>query len=341
MVPVQDLFVTLSETVKLELEQAGLPLSKSLDVNVLTHGLSNQNYLFRELLTGKAWVLRVNSAASSHICDRGAEVTNWLIAAKKGLAPSLYYVSQDMKYYLSEYIEQDTGLWGCLNTAKSAYPLLEESVLWPDADLALLSLLTQLSELPCPENSLSVSKQWAIYQESMQDMASVMEFSSITEHWHECHHALISLQDIIRQWLSKLDKCATAEQYSHRDLNPHNLLLREGKLYCIDFEYACSSHPLFDLAGVLSSHALSSSQRHHLIDAYLTNHPKLTSTARDSLPDAINIYWVFAACWSLLMAADEVGNSGVMVEQARTSPHQASQYLECFKQFYALIQKQE
>lgn len=268
------------DEVRTGLRSAGLILSSSVSVSVLTEGLSNQNYLIRD--GDSSWVLRVNSTASSQICDRNAEVSNWKIAAEQGLAPGLYFVSDDKKYYLSDYIEQEEGQsWGSLITAKSAHPLIDDSVPWPGAESALLDMLTQITRLECPENSLSVSRQWSIYQASLYDIWSRIgnkpsQGQVCQEHkaWREKHLQLLSLRSDISQWLDELDACALGEQYSHRDLNPHNLLFQNGRLMCIDFEYACSSHPLFDLAGVLSSHALSTEQRHFLIDSYLDNHPK-------------------------------------------------------------------
>lgn len=337
---------SLPQEVKTGLQGAGLVLSSSVSVSVLAEGLSNQNYLIRD--RHASWVLRVNSLASSQICDRDAEVKNWKIAAERGLAPDLYFVSDDRKYYLSEYIEQEEGqIWGKLITAKSAHPLIDESIPWPGAESALLRLLTELAGLECPENSLSVSRQWSIYQASMYDIWSKICNEQALggggrqhREWREKHLNLLSLRDDISLWLDELDACALGEQYSHRDLNPHNLLFQNGRLQCIDFEYACSSHPLFDLAGVLSSHALSTTQRHFLIDAYLDNHPNLTLDAKAALPAAINIYWVFSACWSLLMSADagtEVDVEETVDLAVDSSNEDRAKYLDCFSQFYALI----
>ena len=340
------LLMSLPQDVKTGLQSAGLVLSSSVSVSVLAEGLSNQNYLIRDKHV--RWVLRVNSSASSQICDRDAEVKNWKIAAEQGLAPDLYFVSDDKKYYLSEFIEQEEGhSWGKLITAKSAHPLIDESISWPGAESALLRLLTELAGLECPENSLSVSRQWSIYQASMYDIWSKIcndqaQGDECRQHreWREKHLQLLSLRDDISQWLDELDACALGEQYSHRDLNPHNLLFKNGRLQCIDFEYACSSHPLFDLAGVLSSHTLSTAQRHFLIDAYLDNHPNLTLDAKAALPAAINIYWVFSACWSLLMAADaetEIEGAEVLDLPRDSSSEHGLKYLDCFSQFYSLI----
>lgn len=321
--------------VKVELELAGVFLSDLLCIEKLSHGLSNQNYLLES--RERKWVLRINSVASSHICNRDSEVTNWKIAAEQGLAPALYYVSADNKYYLSEYIEQDEVKdWGGLITALSALPLPDEQEHWHKADTALLSLLNQLARLKCPDNLLSVSEQWHIYRNALTQINNANTEQSSANEWQRDYSRLLSIQGEISHWLMELESCALGEQYSHRDLNPHNLLFTQGKLKCIDFEYACGSHPLFDLAGVLSSHALSTSQRCNIIDGYLENHPKLTSDAKSALPAAINIYWVFAACWALLMAAETDRKTQENCE-LQNSPQTRAKYLDCFSQFFSLI----
>ncbi|ABV37356.1 aminoglycoside phosphotransferase [Shewanella sediminis HAW-EB3] len=344
MNPEKRLHAVLSASVIDELKLAGLNFTSESVVTPLVHGLSNQNYLIND--GERNWVLRVNSSASSQLCDRQSEVRNWNIAAKQGLAPKLIYVSPDHAYYLSEYIQQaHQAQWGSLLTAKPAHPLIDDATLWPDAETLLLPFLRGVSRLPVPKNNIGVTKQWAIYREKLALIAanqSTLSNSVQAVQWQESHMELLALENDIILWLEQLNACSHSDQYSHRDLNPHNLLYKEGRIYCIDFEYACSSHPLFDLAGVLSTHALSTAQRHYLIEGYLDGHPNLTSAAKAALPGAINIYWVFAACWSLLMAADSSDITGISLnneknDETGVNPHSSQEYLDCFDNFVALI----
>ncbi|WP_299789471.1 phosphotransferase [uncultured Shewanella sp.] len=337
----KQLFELLPQTVFDEIKSAGVNFPAEPLVTPLAHGLSNQNFLING--GERDWVLRINSPASSQLCDRDAEVKNWRLAADRGLAPKLHYVSPDRVYYLSEYINQPPeAQWGDLLTAKPAHPLLDESSIWPDAETLLLPFLKNISRLAVPGNIIGVSEQWNIYRDklaSLEGKLSTVHNLSLVKQWQASHMQLLALQSEISLWLEQLNDCCLANQYSHRDLNPHNLLYKEGTLYCIDFEYACSSHPLFDLAGVLSTHALSTSQRHYLIEGYLDGHPKLTAGAMAALPAAINIYWVFAACWSLLMAADKREGDLLCGQEAEVAinPHSAQEYLDCFDNFLALI----
>lgn len=327
-----------------ELRLLGITLSCSTQVTRMTHGLSNQNYLLRD--GDNRWVLRVNSSASDQLCDRQAEVENWRLAAKAGLAPSLYYVSSDHAYFVSEYIEEEASRqWAELlraQTAQMAQLLPHDSLIWPNADKQLLVLLHGLAKLTVPDNIISVTSQWLSYLGQLRTIEAgnlVEKSNNMRTQWLVHWHQLLSLEVDISQWLDELNACALGSQYSHRDLNPHNLLYKNGQIWCIDFEYACGSHPLFDLAGVLSTHELSIKQREALIHAYLLNHPKLTADAKLALPAAINIYWVFGACWSLLMAASHsaVFDGNDLGTKMNSNPHKDQEYLNCFTQFFSLI----
>ncbi|NMH64272.1 phosphotransferase [Shewanella salipaludis] len=311
---------------------AALPrryLSQVSEVKVLSQGLSNSNYLLQtralsnKALQTQAWVLRVNSRASSFLCNRAEEVANWRLAESGGLAPALLWVSDDHQYYLSEYIAQASPPWEALAAAVPAGGDGRSEPLRPDAAGQLLGLLQRLQALPLPANDMSVAGQWQAYRHKLQRLA----VAAPTADWQARHRRLLALTPHLDAWLARLDACLLRHQYCHRDLNPHNLLLRNNQLVCIDFEYACASHPLFELAGVLASHGLSVAQRDWLTAHYLTGHPHLTPAAGAALASAIDIYWVFAACWALLLAGQEV------------DAKQRQAYLAWFDSFCYLVTK--
>jgi thiamine kinase-like enzyme len=337
----EKLLTTLPSVVIEDLKQLGITISLTSDVRKLSHGLSNQNYL---IFDGEnRWVLRSNSSASNGLCDRQAEVKNWRVAAQANLAPELYYVSSDHAYFVSEYIEEQASRqWAELLCTETDHQPVGDSLTWPSANKQLLRLLSGLAKLTVPDNIISVASQWHIYLGQLRDIHAGSlhdKEQSLTEQWLVHFHQLLSLEEEISQWLEKLKACALDCQYSHRDLNPHNVLYKNNQLFCIDFEYACGSHPLFDLAGVLSTHKLSTKQSDTLIHAYLLDHPKLTSDAISALPAAINIYWVFAACWSLLMASGHSSATDENIEDAEMSPnpHKDQEYLNFFAQFFSFI----
>ncbi|WP_299806081.1 phosphotransferase [uncultured Shewanella sp.] len=298
---------------KLSAYLAQAQLSQVSLIAPLTQGLSNQNYYIRGLHPSKPhaaeWVLRVNSWASSQICDRQYEVLNWQLASQIKLAPQLVYISPDKQFYLSEFFAQnEQSCWSDLITANSSHPITTMQVKWPSAEYKLLDLLNGLRQLPAPDNVMGFDEQWQVYQHrlgQMQQQLSALEIKSHTvETWLGLHRQLSALSLQVDDMLATLADCLVNLQFSHRDLNPYNILVVEDKLKCIDFEYACSSHPLCDLASVIASHSLSSEQRRWLIKNYLSEHPNLNSKASNALPAAVDLYWVFAVCWALQMAFD-------------------------------------
>ncbi|MCE9678926.1 phosphotransferase [Shewanella sp. AS1] len=297
----------------------------------LSRGLSNQNYLLEGEMPS---ALRLNSQASGSICDRLSEVNNWRLAEQAQLAPRLRYVADDHSCYLSEFIASERD-WSHLMTANSAHPLIDYREIWPQAEELLLTLLRQLSHLPAPENSHFIDAQWHEYLEALKicDKKKDSLAPSLKQAWSERYGRLLKRQDRVTKLLEKLEDCMLAPQFSHRDLNPHNLIYTDNKLWCIDFEYACLSHPLVDLASILATHRLSTPQRHYLIRSYLHQHPKLTSDALSAIPAAIELYWYFACCWALLMASYSQDEK---VESKQGSALFTS-YLNCFDGSAALL----
>lgn len=321
-------------------------------IAALSQGLSNHNYYIRAHRQGSVndeWVLRVNSQASNQLCNRVNEVANWTLAADQGLAPPLKVVATDFSCYLSEFIEQDSLDWASMASAQGAHPLKTEQVLHADANTLLLSLLKNLQALPLPKNVMSMTAQWQYYYDVLNTMSnslnqaqpqcvnvSLTHFSAQSQKWLSAFESLMKNKSVIYEWLQQVEACLVNNQFCHRDLNPHNLLLNQHQLFAIDYEYACASHPLWDLAGVLATHHLSSNQRHDLIQSYLQDHPNLTQDAFQSVPSSIHLYWVYSACWALMMAFSFFEEGQKLALENRNIDEYAAkvdEYLNYFEQF--------
>ncbi|MGL5026029.1 MAG: phosphotransferase, partial [Shewanella oncorhynchi] len=83
------------------LKSAGLV--NVLSIHELAGGLSNHNYKITTP-TG-SYVLRVNADAADSFCNRQQERFYWQQLAQAKLAPELLWVSEDERYYLSDFIE--------------------------------------------------------------------------------------------------------------------------------------------------------------------------------------------------------------------------------------------
>ncbi|WOT03848.1 phosphotransferase [Shewanella youngdeokensis] len=319
-------------------------LSQISHIAALTEGLSNQNFHIKGLhhskLVESDWVLRLNSRASSQICDRSAETLAWQAACRANLAPKVVYISPDKDIYLSEYIQQNPdNLWGDLSCENGANQSRLHEAVKPGAERLLLDLLQGLKQLPAPSNIIGVDKQWQVYYTRLCNMQQrLVKLEKLcypnSQVWLQQFNTLIEQQRQIDTMLLTLERCLVKLQYSHRDLNPHNILIVQNKLNCIDFEYACSSHPLCDLASVLASHALSSQQQQWLIKHYLQQHSNLNHHALNAVPAAVDLYWVFAVCWALQMAFDAIELNH---PDKLSSNSKASSYLNYAAKYQRLI----
>ncbi|MDR9767347.1 phosphotransferase [Shewanella baltica] len=366
------------------LKRAGL--EQVLSICELSGGLSNHNYKITTP-TGR-YVLRVNADAADSFCSRQQERFYWQQLAQAKLAPALLWVSEDERYYLSDFIESDliesdfieSDLIESAVASAAESAAIEHNVIdserfqrkrfihWPalerqtsSADFVLgqsslgilyhgysqqaclnpelrlipiqqdkhpnsaarllLELLLQLRELPTGPYAISITEQW---QEYHQQMLAYQASLALTHDWSERVAKLLGIQIDIKHWCNDLAACLIKPQFCHRDLNPHNLLLKNNRLYCIDFEYATASHPLCELAVVLATHALTPAQQNELVTQYLSQHPYVTSHAVAAVPAAIDMYWVFACYWALLMAA-------------QTEASRSADYLAWFDCFWPLI----
>lgn len=371
------------------LKRAGL--EQVLSICELSGGLSNHNY--KITTPAGSYVLRVNADAADSFCFREQERFYWQQLAQAKLAPALLWVSEDERYYLSDFIESDliesdfiesdfieSGLiesavasvaecaaiehnmidserfqrkrfihWSALERQTSAADFMlgqvslgilhhgdsqqasfnPEPWLMPiqqdkhpnSAAHLLLELLLQLRELPTGPYAISITEQW---QEYHQQMLAYQASLTLTHDWSERVAKLLNIQIDIKHWCDDLAACLIKPQFCHRDLNPHNLLFKNNRLYCIDFEYATASHPLCELAVVLATHALTPAQQNELVTQYLSQHPYVTAHAVAAVPAAIDMYWVFACYWALLMAA-------------QTEASRSADYLAWFDCFWPLI----
>ncbi|RLV58490.1 hypothetical protein D5018_17045 [Parashewanella curva] len=254
-------------------------------VSTLTAGKSNRNFLISTSM--QDYVLRVNSAESSFICDRRNEIECWQIAEQRGLAPKLFWVSEDHNFYLSEYVHQPTD---------KRYRLKD-----------IQKLLKDLSTLPLPTKIISCEQQWQIYQQQVESIAAQLPqvndsyLRNENKQWHKLKTKLDALQPNIKNWVHSLECLNVKPQFCHRDLNPDNILIKDGQLICIDFEYACQSHSLYELASLIANHNLNESDENSLISAYLDSHPELSLLNRKEFDAALQLFGVFCDYWLALM----------------------------------------
>ncbi|MEZ9141401.1 MULTISPECIES: phosphotransferase [unclassified Shewanella] len=304
--------------------------SHCIGVTKLSAGLSNSNYRLHML--HQDWVLRDNKNVQQW-CDRDNEVICWQMVEAVKLAPKLIWKSANKQFYLSEFIKQDRFDWSSIYSengfnsrerpVNSVFHLNPISQSAEDQTLLknkqqqaldpvehLLKLLCELSRLPLPPKVISLTQQWQVYLESLTTISQVEK----NQQWQSSFRQLKQRQVEMNAWLADLESCLIAPQFCHRDLSPYNLLFCDDKLQCIDFEYCAASHPMFDLASVLTTHQLTSHQVTSLCKQYFAEQPNLKAGASQYVRQIINCFWMFAAAWALMMAGTEVEDTGKEAE---------------------------
>ena len=262
--------------------------SKAPKLELINDGLSNKNYIIKS--SNKSYVLRENSNQSDFICCRDNEIACWQQAMNANLAPELIHLSSDKKHYLSEYIPQPQ-------------PKVIDSKM-------LLTLLEQLKGLPEPKLEITSQQQWRIYQDKIEMLFEELQhliqaapaFKSELELWKRCYRFIENRQNKLKSWTADITAATLSTQYSHRDLNSDNLLIRNEQLICIDFEYACAAEPLYDLISITESNLTSEIDKHTFAETYLAAHNGVSKNAIQVLPSMKKIYWSFFYYWALMMA---------------------------------------
>ena len=277
----------LAEALALCQQQTQLfTLDPSCTLTPLTNGLSNQNYLFQT--HDSSFVIRENSSHSNIICDRENEIKCWKTAAKIDLAPSLLWCSNDYNYYLSHYLPQPT----ITNVSPST----------------ALELLNSLKQLQLPERSISSYQQWLIYHQQLEALFIELERNINEKHissfndWASLFKNIEKKQKLIQTWAIDVQSSTINQQFSHRDLNSDNLLIKEKKLVCIDFEYACAAEPIYDLVSLLEGISFSKIERQHITENYLNNNNNVEKRSIMAISSMAYLYQIFSDYWVALMA---------------------------------------
>jgi thiamine kinase-like enzyme len=290
------------------------------------------------------------------------------------------WVSDDKRFYLSQYIEQSlpwsnfSGGFGHQDASRPLEPILltyhtdtatatnthSDAAMGTgaktedgcDVVAALLRVLQNLMQLPLPEKSLTPRVQWQDYHCRLvtfsESLAGTHQFQRgrgrlCSQSWQQAFAKIVSMKDDIDTLLRLLEDCAVANQFCHRDLNPHNLLYtldlfsHKPKLVCIDFEYATASHPLFELASLVCTHKLTQAQVDALTELYIAENPNLNHNALAAMPAAINCYWLCCAAWALLMAAQLMMETLSTEKSTPNADNSFEAHLDYFNQYIQLI----
>ncbi|QKX15753.1 choline/ethanolamine kinase family protein [Microbulbifer sp. YPW1] len=205
----------------------------------LTLGLTNRSFL---LAAGEdRLVLRLNSPISDALdLNRPAEAEALHLADTEGLCAPLVYCDPEYRYLVTRYIS-GTPLTLAENTGIAQ----------------IAQLLQDIHRLPPIAAQLDIEQKIASYWTSINTDDAFFE-------------SLRTLQRRVQSSIVATRNCASSPALCHNDLLADNLLISEsGRLYAIDWEYAASGDPFYDLAVIAEGYDLDSAQQSHLLQQYL------------------------------------------------------------------------
>nr|WP_010132466.1 choline kinase family protein [Microbulbifer agarilyticus] len=211
-------------------------------IGPLHGGLTNRSFLIDA--GDEKLVLRINAPNSLALdLNRAAEAEALRQASSKKLCAPLVYIDPGHRYLLTRFIQ--------------GVPLQLDQT---DALARMSHMLRQLHQLAPISAQLHYAHKADHYWQSVN-----------LEHTHTpIWQTLLELRAKITPQLERLDSAQGAHCLCHNDLLPDNLIVdNSGELRAIDWEYAATGEPYFDLATVVEGFKLSHQQRQTLLTEYL------------------------------------------------------------------------
>ncbi|MBD1387813.1 phosphotransferase [Neiella sp. HB171785] len=235
----------------------------------LQQGLSHRS--FQLILTdGTTRYLRIDRPQSKPWVDRQHEHACLVAASEQGLTPELYYVDQQQRFFLSEYVTEQ--------------PALQPSV------QQLIELTQGVATLPVcrtmdQQQRLAVYKtqaRKAISQRIGAQLAGLqVEFEQIVE--------------LGEQALAQLSRYCWPVIPSFLDWHRGNVLMTPERAYLVDFEYLALSEMPLELASLQRSGLVSASDWPELKASFEQRYG--ASVTKAQLDQACCLYRVMCYCW--------------------------------------------
>lgn len=219
-----------------------LPEFSKIQVTVFEEGFSNKVYRL-DWNKVPQMVLRIPDLDEAAFgIDRQSEMTVLIAAAKAEISPPVLW-------------HDDCGAFACQFVAQ---PSLGWDVVHSQTSIARIAdALAQAHTLP------EVDHPFCVYD--------------LIEHYLQSIESFLPTRPDVREELAYLrglfaNLPRVAPSYSpvvcHNDLNPKNVLIDDGAIWLIDWEYTGMGDPLFDLAVVTRSHNLTREQQVYLVQSY-------------------------------------------------------------------------
>ncbi len=219
-----------------------------LQTSFLSGGITNRNY--RVDVGGASYVLRVGGAKTELLgIDRAVECAAHRAAAAVGIAPPIYSVLEPEQYLVTQFI--------------SGREIPPEEMRAPETLRAVAAVLKRVHALPPLPHRFSPFAVVRAYDRLARE-------HGVTTFPQNYAWLRQRMAEIERQ----LDLPHTAAVLCHNDLLNGNLIRdAEDRIIILDWEYAGTGDPFFDLANFAAHHELDDDQVRVLLQAYFGDTP--------------------------------------------------------------------
>ncbi|MCW8126934.1 choline kinase family protein [Microbulbifer halophilus] len=234
-------------------------------IRTLANGLTNRSFL---LAAGEQQlVLRRNSVISDALdLNRDTEARALHLADSAGLCAPLVYCDPEHRYLVTRYVPGDR--WSPDNAGAFAQ---------------LAALLRGIHRLPAIDAELDIGDKIDHYRRSIDTGQSPLR-------------SLQSLHQPVQRHVVAAGESGNGKVLCHNDLLADNLITgADGTLYAIDWEYAATGDPFYDLAVICEGQGLDGDQREKLLAEYL-RHP-VSDIDRQRLDHWRIIYGYLSLLW--------------------------------------------
>jgi thiamine kinase-like enzyme len=263
---------TLEAAIPLDFKKNGVQLVKYERIG----GLTNKNY--KLLMGDEVLVLRLPGRGTGRFINRSHERANQFVAARAGFTPPVLYFNRFTGVKVSTFLQEASVLSPATATVPENY-------------LQVAAVLREFHSAPVRfANTFNGFAMTRIYERVARS-----RFEPFYPGFKEMQSRFRSLEAILRSMAVPLRAC-------HNDLVPENILVVEGRIQLIDWEYSGMNDPAWDIGSFLLESEFGPEDTKMFLEAYLPDNADSAGFMfRVRVHQAVQDYlW---SLWSLMLCS--------------------------------------
>lgn len=213
-------------------------------IETLPGGLTNEN--FKVKIGNEFYALRIAGKGTAEMIDRPAENNNAHLMADEGINPELFYYDSTTGDKIDKYIDGKT--------------LSIADFKGSDADEYIKMISKTLAQVHNGESKFIGKFD---FLEEFDSYLKLIEKNNIKV--YDGHEEVLEMMVSVRSAFKNSPRRQTP---THNDPLPENWMVKDGRIYLIDWEYGGIGDPLMDVAAFSLEVGLSEEQEQLLLNEY-------------------------------------------------------------------------